>query len=84
LRIMRETFGKPNVIANIAWLSSKGGSFGNISHVTESIIVYATGRKTLTLPAVISPTENGHLFKNPDNDPQGPWRTQIKSGRNRQ
>jgi adenine-specific DNA-methyltransferase len=83
LRIMREVFAKQNFIANISWLASKGGSYSYISHVSESIIVYAKDRKSLNLPAVISPTQNGHQFKNPDSDPNGPWRSEVKSGRNR-
>jgi adenine-specific DNA-methyltransferase len=84
LRILREVFGKKNFLANISWVTSRGGSFGNISHITEPILVYAKDRKSLRLPIVHSPTKNDHQFTNPDNDPAGRWRSQIKAGRNRE
>ena len=52
--------------------------------MTEPILVYAKDRKSLRLPVVHSPTKNGHQFTNPDGDPAGPWRSQIKAGRNRE
>jgi adenine-specific DNA-methyltransferase len=50
LRILRVVFGKKNFLANISWLTSRGGSFGNISHVTEPILVHAKDRKSLRPP----------------------------------
>jgi len=78
-RVRQEEF-----LANISWLTSRGDSFGNISHVTEPILVYAKDRKSLRLPIVHSPTKNDHQFTNLDGDPAGPWRSQIKAGRNRE
>jgi adenine-specific DNA-methyltransferase len=50
LRILRVVFGKKNFLANISWLTSRGGSFGNISHVPEPILVHAKDRKSLRPP----------------------------------
>jgi adenine-specific DNA-methyltransferase len=83
-KIMNEVFKPRNFFGLISWLASKGTG-GRISNTTEFILIFAKNASALhkNLPIVSYPTENAHHFKNPDNDPRGPWRGRIKAGRTR-
>lgn len=83
-QIMDKVFGHQNFFTLITWHSSKGGG-KKLSNTTEYILVYAKNISQLrdALPHVTYPTKNAHNFTNPDNDPKGPWRGKVSSGRNR-
>jgi hypothetical protein len=83
--LLAEVFGPENFVTLLTWQSSKGTG-GRISRTTEFILVFSKDKQQLAkaLPPVNVPTENAHHFRNPDNDPLGPWRGRIKAGRTRE
>ena len=76
--IMDEIFGRNNFIATIAWQkfhSVKANSVHNISQSHEYIVVYAKNSENLLFNKVSMTEEAIKVYKNPDNDPRGLWRT---------
>lgn len=72
--LMNETFGEENFLANIVWqkrTSPDARLFLGPAH--DYIVVYANDRSMLTLNSLdLSETQKDN-FKNPDEDPRGPW-----------
>jgi len=80
--IMDEIFGEANYVDSIVWdkkASAKGVPPKNMMvNVHEYIVVYQKGSNFKFLGE--ERTEESGGFKNPDNDPRGPWReSNIKS-----
>ena len=75
--IMDEIFGRSNFIATIAWEKDKGGrGDADISTSQDMILGYAMKRQRwASTRNLIERTDvQSSRFKNPDNDPRGPWR----------
>ncbi|HQQ70517.1 MAG TPA: site-specific DNA-methyltransferase, partial [Alicycliphilus sp.] len=75
--LMDEVFGRRNFIATIAWEKDKGGrGDADISTSQDMILAYAMQRRRWAETRnLIERTEvQAGRFKNPDNDPRGPWR----------
>jgi len=81
-KVLDELFGEENFIANVVW-QRKSGRQNDVTYFStthDHILVYAKQRKkTKTDPSGLSlarfertPEQNAQ-FKNPDNDPRGPW-----------
>ena len=85
LNICDEIFGSSNFVANIIWQMrySVSNDVQWFSSNTENIIIYAKN-KTIWHPNQEARTdEMNSSYKNPDNDPRGPWASvaaQAKSG----
>ena len=81
LKIMNEIFGEENYAETIIW-NKKTGAKGvpprnMMVNVHEYIVTYS---KTDKFKFVGEPRSEEDGFKNPDNDPRGPWReSNIKS-----
>ena len=74
-KVCDEIFGEQNFVANFVW-KKKTGAGANISHVFnehEYIICFAKSKSSLENWRIIS--ENEGDFRNPDNDPNGPWQS---------
>ncbi len=72
-----EIFGRSNFIATCVWEKDKGGrGDADISLSHDNILVYARNRDTWSNTRNLMPRSETQLgrFKNPDNDPRGPWR----------
>jgi adenine-specific DNA-methyltransferase len=72
-----EIFGRANFVASVAWEKDKGGrGDADISLTHDHILIFAKDRgrwgKARNLMERTA-TQLGR-FKNPDNDPRGPWR----------
>ncbi len=69
-----EVFGRPCSVANIAWRSSDAANNDaktfSIDH--NHILVYSKQPGWITFPLPRTEESNTH-YKNPDNDPNGPW-----------
>ena len=82
LKIMNEVFGKENYIDSIVW-DKKAGAKGvpprnMMVNVHEYIIAYQKSEHFKFIGEPRDAEKDG--FKNPDNDPRGPWRvSNIKS-----
>ena len=85
MSICDEIFGSSNFVANIIWQMrySVSNDVQWFSSNTENIIIYAKN-KTIWRPNQEERTaEMNAAYKNPDNDPRGPWASvaaQAKSG----
>ena len=82
LKIMNEVFGKENYIDSIVW-DKKAGAKGvpprnMMVNVHEYIVAYQKSEHFKFIGEPRDAEKDG--FKNPDNDPRGPWRvSNIKS-----
>lgn len=84
VQIMSEVFGTENYIDSIVWdkkASAKGVPPKNMMvNVHEYIVVYQKGGGSAFRFIGEQRDEEADGFKNPDNDPRGPWReSNIKS-----
>jgi len=75
--LMDEVFGRKNFIAGFVWERDKGGrGDADVSNSHDYILAYAIDRTTWADNRNLMPrnaTQKGR-FRNPDNDPRGPWR----------
>jgi adenine-specific DNA-methyltransferase len=72
-----EIFGRANFVATCVWEKDKGGrGDADISLSHDNILVYARDRISWSNTRNLMPRSETQLgrFKNPDNDPRGPWR----------
>ena len=72
-----EIFGRINFVATCVWEKDKGGrGDADISLSHDNILVYAKDRSVWANSRNLLPRTETQLgrFKNPDNDPRGPWR----------
>ncbi len=72
-----EVFGRANFVASCVWEKDKGGrGDADISSTHDYVIVYAKNRISWSSVRNLLPRSETQLgrFRNPDNDPRGPWR----------
>ncbi len=72
-----EIFGRKNFVATCVWEKDKGGrGDADISLTHDNLLVYAKIRDVWSKHRNLMPRNETQLkrFKNPDNDPRGPWR----------
>ena len=72
-----EIFGRINFVATCVWEKDKGGrGDADISLTHDNILVYAKNRLIWSEKRNLLPRTETQLnrFRNPDNDPHGPWR----------
>jgi adenine-specific DNA-methyltransferase len=72
-----EIFGRQNFVATCVWEKDKGGrGDADISLTHDNVLVYAKDRSAWGSARNLMPRNETQMgrFKNPDNDPRGPWR----------
>jgi len=72
-----EVFGRSNFVASCVWEKDKGGrGDADISQSHDYVLLYARDRAVWSKTRNLLPRTETQLgrFKNPDNDPRGPWR----------
>jgi adenine-specific DNA-methyltransferase len=72
-----EIFGRLNFVATCVWEKDKGGrGDADISLSHDNILVYSKERNIWSKSRNLLPRTETQLgrFRNPDNDPRGPWR----------
>ena len=72
-----EIFGRANFVATCVWEKDKGGrGDADISLSHDNILVFSRDRELWAKSRNLLPRTETQLgrFKNPDNDPRGPWR----------
>lgn len=82
--LMDEIFGEENFIANVVWEKaySPKSSAKHFSEDHDHIVIYARNAD-IWRPNLLARTEEQDLaYKNPDNDPRGPWRPNNLAARN--
>lgn len=72
--LMDEVFGRGNFVANVVWRSSDNSNNDAKTFSTDhnQVLVYAKGAGWLPKKLESVDEKRSH-FKNPDNDPRGPW-----------
>ena len=83
--LMDEVFGEENFVATAIWqkVYAPKSSAKHFSDDHDFILVYARDKEVWT-PNPLPRTESQDaVYKNPDNDPRGPWRPNNLAARNR-
>ena len=79
--IMGEIFGRKNFVTNIAWqkayTSNQTAKFMSDTH--DHILLYARDVAHLAIGKITRTEMQKKTFKNPDNDPRGPWKAENLS-----
>ena len=79
--VMDETFGRSNFVVNVVWqksyTSNQTAKF--ISDTHDHILLYARDPDRFSLGKIERTEEQKTSFRNPDNDPRGPWKAENLS-----
>ncbi len=80
-----EIFGEENFVANVIWqkVYSPKNSAKWLSEDHDHILLYAKHRDSWAPDQLPRTPEMEARYKNPDNDPRGPWKAADMSARNR-
>ncbi len=73
--LLDEVFGRSNFVANIVWQKKYAPANDAIwfSDSHDHILVYARNKATWRPRRLARRTESNTQYKNPDDDPRGPW-----------
>ncbi|MBU0674098.1 MAG: site-specific DNA-methyltransferase [Proteobacteria bacterium] len=82
--VMDEIFGQRNFIANVIWqkVFSPKNTAKHFSEDHDFIMIYARNAETWRPNPMPRTTSQDGAYKNPDNDPRGPWTSGDLSARN--
>lgn len=82
--LLDEVFGRRNSVATICWekIYTKKNSAKFFSAMHDFVLVYAKSIEQLRLNSLPRSERQNKNFKNPDNDPRGPWIDSAMHGRN--
>ncbi len=82
--IMDEIFGARNFVATVIWqkIFSTKNTARHLSESHDFIILYAKNADSWRPNLVLRSDSNDSRYKNPDNDPRGPWTSGDCSARN--
>lgn len=80
--IMDEVFGRVNFISNIVWQKrvSPANDARYISSDHDHVLVYAKQKVSWKLNRLNRTEQQNSFYKNPDNDPRGPWNSVTYTG----
>ena len=86
--LMDEIFGGQNIVANFTWWSkyTLSNDSKTVSYQHENIIAYAKNLEVCEIGVLPRTPEMNKSYKNPDEDPKGPWKAtplHAKSGRDK-
>ena len=79
-----EVFGRPNFVANVIWQKrfSPNSTAQFISDSHDHVLVYAKEKPKWKRNLLPREDKHNKSYKNPDNDPRGPWTSGDLSARN--
>jgi adenine-specific DNA-methyltransferase len=80
--IADEVFGRKNFMLDITWHRkiSPANDAKWFSSDNDHLIVYAKSERSVQLNKLERTEKNNAVFKNPDNDPRGPWNSVTLTG----
>ncbi|MFA5303928.1 MAG: site-specific DNA-methyltransferase [Candidatus Nanoarchaeia archaeon] len=86
-QILEEIFGNDNFLTNIIWQKkyTQSNDAKYFSNTHDFIVCFAKNKMVVNIGLITRTKEQNDRYKNPDNDPRGPWMTQplhAKSGTN--
>lgn len=75
--LMDEIFGRENFVANVVWKKkySPQNDARYFSDMHDHILVYGKNKERLALNLIPRTADANKRYKNPDNDPRGPWKS---------
>jgi adenine-specific DNA-methyltransferase len=72
--LMHKVFGEGNFVANVVWQKrTSPDARVDLGPAHDYILVYAQSRSQLQLRKLALSPAQARNYKNPDNDPRGPW-----------
>lgn len=76
-----QIFGRSNFVANVVWQKAYTANQTAIhmSNVHDHILVFAKNFSMFRMGKISRTEEQKEKFKNPDNDPRGPWKAENLS-----
>jgi adenine-specific DNA-methyltransferase len=79
-----EIFGRPNFLTTVCWekIYTLKNSAKHFSAMHDFILVYAKNLERVKMYPLGRTEKQNSGFKNPDNDPRGPWLDSAMHGRN--
>jgi len=79
--IMDEVFGRRNFVANVVWQKAytSNQTAKHLSDTHDHLLLYAKAADRFTVGKLARTAEQEAAFKNPDNDPRGPWKAENLS-----
>jgi adenine-specific DNA-methyltransferase len=81
--LLDEIFGGRNFVANIVWqkryVANVTAKF--LSDMHDHVLIYAKSKQSAVINKPVKTQEQRNAYRNPDNDPRGPWRAQDLSAR---
>jgi len=82
--VMDEIFGERNFVETIIWEKNYApkASARHFSEAHDYVLVYAVNSDKWTRNLVDRSDKQDKVYKNPDNDPRGPWRPNNLAARN--
>ncbi len=82
--IMDEIFGRANFIANCVWqkIYTIKNSSKYFSEMHDHCLVYAKDKSSWKINYLERTDKQNKAYKNPDNDPRGPWKATPIQARN--
>lgn len=82
--LMNQVFGEQNFVANVIWqkVYSPKNTAIHFSDDHEYVLVYAANRDRWRPNPLPRSTAQDKAYKNPDNDPRGPWKPGDLTARN--
>lgn len=75
--IMDEVFGRKNFVANVVWQKkySPQNDARHFSDMHDHVLVFSKNINIYTLNGLPRSHKQNKAYKNPDDDPRGPWKT---------
>ena len=82
--LMDSVFGRKNFVSNVVWqkIYTVKNSARHLSDMHDHILVYARNSDSWNRNLLPRSDELNASYKNPDNDPRGPWTTNAIQARN--
>jgi adenine-specific DNA-methyltransferase len=72
--LMDQVFGRNNFVANVLWQKRTSPDARlDLGAAHDHILVYARNAELVRFHKLVLSPEQASQFKNPDNDPRGPW-----------
>lgn len=80
--ICDEIFGRQNFVTSVTWAKrvSPANDAKYFSSDHDYVLVYAKNKENWTLNRLTRSEENNASYKNPDDDPRGPWNSVTYTG----
>jgi adenine-specific DNA-methyltransferase len=82
--LLDEIFGRQNFISTVIWqkVYTTKNTAKYLSEMHDYVLIYAREKECWTINVLPRELKQDSAYKNPDNDPRGPWKATPLHGRN--